>query len=427
MHYLFSKARVYRGGRFGSWDVAVEGDKISAVEAYISPTGFDRIIPCEGLSLVPGFADVHVHLREPGFSYKETIRTGTEAAARGGYTAVCAMPNVEPPPDCAEHLEQQLHYIADSALINVYPYGCISRGREGIELSDMPALAKKAVAFSDDGSGVQEAGVMLKAMETAAGLGKLIAAHCEDLSKLSGGYIHAGEYARINGHSGIPSISEWAQIERDIALVRKTRCRYHVCHVSTKEGVELVRRAKEEGLPVTCETAPHYLTLTDADIKDDGRFKMNPPLRSAADKDALILGIADGTVDVIATDHAPHSEAEKSGGLRSSAMGIVGIETAFPILYPRLVMTGVIRFERLVELMSVSPRRVFNLPGGLIEPGCAADMALLDTRALWRINPLEFYSKGRSTPFAGWEVFGQTALTMASGRIVYERRVNVNA
>lgn len=427
MHYLFSKARVFRGGRFGSWDVAVEGDIISAVEEYISPNGFDRIIPCEGLSLVPGFADVHVHLREPGFSYKETIRTGTEAAARGGYTAVCAMPNVEPPPDCAARLQQQLELIADTALIKVYPYGCISRGRAGKELADMAALAKKCAAFSDDGSGVQDAGFMLRAMETAAGLNKLIAAHCEDLSKLNGGYIHAGEYARTTGHRGIPSISEWAQIERDIALVRKTRCRYHVCHVSTKEGVELVRRAKEEGLPVSCETAPHYLTLTDADLKDDGRFKMNPPLRSEADRDALIRGIADGTVDVIATDHAPHSEGEKSGGLVSSAMGIVGLETAFPILYTRLVMTGVIRFERLVELLSVSPRRIFHLPGGLIEPGCAADMALLNTRARWRINPREFYSKGRCTPFAGWEVFGQTALTMVDGRIVYERRENGDA
>ena len=367
----------------------------------------------ENIAVFPGFFDVHVHLREPGFSYKETMATGTAAAAAGGYTAVCSMPNLKPTPDSEENLAVQLSAIEHGAKIAVYPYGTITKGELGLELSDMEKIADKVIAFSDDGRGVQSGDMMREAMLRAKSLGKMIVAHCEDNSLLRGGYIHDGEYARQNGHSGICSESEWGQIERDLALAEETGVSYHVCHISTKESVELIRQAKARGVDVTCETAPHYLTLTDMDIEsDDGRFKMNPPLRSAEDRDALIRGVLDGTVDMIATDHAPHSAEEKSRGLRDSMMGVVGIETAFPILYTKLVRTGIVPLETVVRLLTDSPRKRFKTE-------CDRGFTVFDLGEEYEINPDEFLSMGKSTPFRGVKVFGRCLLTVLDGQTVY--------
>ena len=365
--------------------------------------------------ILPGFCDVHVHLREPGYSYKETIESGTRSAARGGYTAVCSMPNLKPAPDCPKNLSQQERLIDEGAVIHVYPYGTITKGQEGSELSDMAAMAERVCAFSDDGRGVQSDDMMRSAMIKAKALGKIIAAHCEDNSLLHGGYIHDGEYAKAHGHRGICSESEYGQIARDIELVRETGCAYHVCHISCRESVELIRRAKAEGLDVTCETAPHYLVMTDADLKEEGRFKMNPPLRSENDRRALIEGICDGTVDMIATDHAPHSEEEKSRGLEGSAFGIVGLETAFPVLYTELVKNGIITLDRLVQLLSVNPRKRFGLPTG-------NDFSVWELDTEYEINPNEFLSMGRATPFTDKKVFGRNLLTVCDGKIAFEEK-----
>lgn len=362
--------------------------------------------------ILPGFVDVHVHLREPGFSYKETVKTGTMAAARGGFTAVCTMPNLSPVPDSLANLQKQLDIIERDACIRVFPYGSITVNEGGKELSEMEAMSPLVVAFSDDGRGVQNDDIMLCAMTEAKRLNRIIAAHCEDNSLLNGGYIHAGEYAGSHGHRGICSESEWKQIERDLRLVRETRCKYHVCHISTAESVELIRKAKAEGLDVTCETAPHYLVFTDADLLEDGRFKMNPPLRSKRDRDALIEGILDGTVDMIATDHAPHSKDEKSKGLEKSVFGIVGLETAFPVLYTRLVRGGVITLEKLVELMSLNPAARFGID---IEN----DFTVFDLEDMYRIDDNDFLSMGRSSPFVGMQVFGKCLLTVCGGRTAY--------
>lgn len=364
--------------------------------------------------VLPGFVDVHVHLREPGFSYKETISSGTLAAAHGGYSRVCAMPNLDPVPDSLQTLAPQLERIRTDAVIDVTPYGAITAHRGGRELADMEQLAPYVAGFSDDGSGVQDADVMRAAMRKAASLGKLIAAHCEDNTLLHGGYIHDGAYARAHGHKGISSESEWRQLERDLELVRETGCAYHMCHVSTKESVALIRRAKAQGLDVTCETAPHYLVLTEDDLREDGSFKMNPPLRTQADRQALIEGILDGTVDMIATDHAPHSAQEKARGLAGSAMGIVGLETAFPILYTHLVRTGVLTLEKLVELMAVNPRKRFGFPL------CADDYAVWDLNTEYRIDPAQFCSKGKSTPFAGQTVYGRCVRNVCGGAVVWQ-------
>ena len=363
--------------------------------------------------LFPGFCDVHVHLREPGFSYKETIATGTKAAARGGYTAVCTMPNLNPVPDDAETLKIQQDIIASDAVINVYPYGAITKGERGEELADLQGIADGTIAFSDDGRGVQSAEMMKDAMVVAKELGKLIVAHCEDNELLHGGYIHDGEYAKAHGHRGICSESEWKQVERDIALAEETDAGYHVCHISTKESVELVRNAKVRGVNVSCETAPHYLMLDDSMLEEDGRFKMNPPVRSAADRAALIEGIKDGTIEMIATDHAPHSAEEKAKGLEKSAFGIVGIETAFPLLYTELVKKGVISMEKLIDLLVYSPRRRFGI-------SLENDFCIWDLEDEYAIDPEEFLSKGRATPFEGWKVNGRCKLTVVDGRIVYE-------
>ena len=417
MKTFYEHGLIYRGGRFEEGRLIVEAGR---VVADATPGPEDRVIDRGGLYLVPGLVDVHVHLREPGFPQKETIATGTAAAARGGYTTVCSMPNLNPAPDTPEHLEAQLAIIRRDAVVRVKPYGTITLGQRGCgELSDFAALAAEVVGFSDDGRGVQSAELMEEAMRRAAAVGKPIVAHCEVDELLRGGYIHDGDYCRAHGHRGISSESEWRQVERDIALAAKTGCQYHVCHVSTKESVELVREAKARGLRVSCETAPHYLLLCDEDLQEEGRFKMNPPLRSRADREALLAGIQDGTIEVIATDHAPHTAEEKSRGLAGSAMGIVGIETAFPLLYTGLVKPGILSLERLVELMSTSPRRIFGLEGG-IEAGQAADFTVLDLGTRWRIDPEQFLSKGHATPFAGWNVEGRAVLTVVGGRTVYD-------
>ncbi|MBR4434678.1 MAG: dihydroorotase [Clostridia bacterium] len=362
--------------------------------------------------ILPGFVDVHVHLREPGFSYKETVLSGTLAAAHGGFTAVCPMPNLDPVPDCLDNLIKQLDIINRDALIRVIPFASITVGEKGEALSEMERMAPFVAGFSDDGRGVQSEELMLKAMTEAKRLDKIIAAHCEDNSLLFGGYIHAGEYAKAHGHRGICSESEWKQIERDIELVRKTGCKYHICHISTAESVELVRRAKREGLDVTCETAPHYLVFTEDDLIEDGSFKMNPPLRTQRDRDALIEGIVDGTIDIIATDHAPHSKEEKSKGLEKSAFGIVGLETAFPVLYTHLVRGGVIGLERLTELMSVNPAKRFGIDN-------SDDFTVFDLEAMYRIDNNDFLSKGKSSPFVGMQVFGKCMLAVSGGSVVY--------
>jgi len=375
-----------------------DGGLLSAVENYI---------------IVPGLCDVHVHFREPGFSYKETIASGSAAAAHGGYTAVCTMPNLDPVPDSAEHLQVQLDAIKRGAAIKVLPYGAITVGEKGEKLADMEAMSDKVCAFSDDGKGVQNDEMMREAMTAAKRLGKIIAAHCEDNSLLFGGYIHDGEYARMHGHRGISSASEYKQIERDLRLAEETGCAYHVCHISTKESVELIRQAKAHGVDVTCETAPHYLVLCDEDMQEDGRFKMNPPLRSREDKQALIEGIKDGTIDMIATDHAPHSAEEKGRGLEKSLMGVVGLETAFPVLYTELVMKNIITLDRLVELMSFKPKERFGIDTN-------NDFAVFDISEAYKIDPENFLSMGRATPFAGREVFGRCLLTVHNEKVVYK-------
>jgi dihydroorotase len=416
MRTIYTDAEIFRDGRFERGRLAVEEGRVTADD---EPRAGDRVVPLGGRRLVPGFVDVHVHLREPGFPQKETIATGTAAAARGGYTAVCSMPNLRPAPDTPETLGLQRDIIRRDAVVRVYPYGCITMGQRGCgELVDFAALAPYAVGFSDDGRGVQSEELMAEAMRRAAAVGRPIVAHCEVDELLRGGYIHDGDYCRTHGHRGICSESEWRQVERDIRLVGQTGCRYHVCHVSTKESVELVRRAKAAGLPVSCETAPHYLLLTDEDLREEGRFKMNPPLRGRADREALLAGIADGTIEAIATDHAPHTAEEKSRGLAGSAMGIVGLECAFPLLYTHLVLPGHISLERLVTLMAVNPRRLFGLEGG-VAAGDAADFTVLDLDARWEVDPAAFLSKGRATPFEGWRVQGRAVLTAVNGREVY--------
>ena len=362
--------------------------------------------------IFPGFCDVHVHFREPGFFYKETMLSGSLAAARGGYTAVCTMPNLNPVPDNAENLKAQTDIIDRDAKIAVYPYGSLTVGQKGVELADMKSMADRAIAFSDDGKGVQSAELMRQAMLQAKALGKIVVAHCEDEKLLFGGYIHDGVYAKENGHKGICSESEWGPIARDIELARETGCAYHVCHISCKESVELIRKAKAEGVDITCETAPHYLILDENDLQEDGRFKMNPPLRSTEDRLALIEGIKDGTIDMIATDHAPHSIEEKSRGLSGSAFGIVGIETAFPLLYTKLVKENVISLEKLIELLAVNPRLRFNIPFG-------EDYTLWNLNEEFTVDPNEFLSKGKATPFTGEKLYGRCYLTVSNGKIAY--------
>ena len=390
-------------------DIVVSGGVIDG--AYDTVFEFDNCV------VFPGFVDVHVHLREPGFSYKETVESGTKACAHGGYTTVCSMPNLNPVPDNYEHLNKQLELIKNNAVMNVVPYGSITVGQNGEELSDMKAMSPYVCAFSDDGKGVQSEDMMREAMKIAKSLGKMIVAHCEDNSLLRGGYIHDGKYAAEHGHRGICSESEWKPIERDLKLAAETGCAYHVCHISTKESVDLIRKAKAAGVDVTCETAPHYLILSDKDLQEHGRFKMNPPLRDESDRLALIEGICDGTIDMIATDHAPHSAEEKGRGLEKSAMGIVGIETAFALLYTHLVKKNIITLDKLIELMSINPSKRFGFDSS-IENG---NFTVFDLESKYEINPDEFLSKGRATPFEGYEVYGECLMTVCGGKIAWKK------
>ena len=405
----------------GIEDIAIVEGRIAERGENIAVAEGDKVISAEGLMIAPAFVDVHVHLREPGFGYKERIETGTMAAARGGYTTVCPMPNLNPVPDSVENLKVQQDIIDRDAKIEVLPYAAITVGRKGTELVDVEALHDKVCAFSDDGSGVQVDGMMERAMTEAVKYDALIAAHCEVEELLKGGYIHDGEYARQHGHKGICSESEWAQVKRDIEIAERLGCRYHVCHISTKETVQLVREAKARGVKVTCETGPHYLIFTDMDLQEDARWKMNPPIRSAEDREALVEGIKDGTIDMIATDHAPHSIEEKSRGLKDSAMGIVGLETAFAALNTHLVRKGVITLEHLVKIMSENPRKVFRIEGG-IEVGDRADVVLLDVDKQWRVDSEKFYSMGKITMFDGREMTGDVVMTLHRGEVVYDNK-----
>ena len=418
MDILIKGGTIVTGSRTFAGDILVRDGRIVAVLPGLTAPDGASVIDATGLTVVPAFADIHVHFREPGFTAKETIRTGSMAAAHGGYTVVCAMPNLDPVPDSTETLAVEQAAIDRDAVISVLPYCSITKGRKGLELVDFKALKGSCVAFSDDGSGVQGEAMMRSAMEAAAREDVIIAAHCEDDSLLRGGYIHDGRYCAQHGHKGICSESEWGQIARDLRLCEETGCRYHVCHISTKESVALIRRAKARGVNVTCETGPHYLVLCEDDLQEDGRFKMNPPLRSAEDRDALVEGLLDGTIDAIATDHAPHTAEEKSRGLAGSAMGIVGLETSFPILYTALVRTGRMSLERLVEAMSEAPRRIFRI-GGALEPGMPADLAVIDLEKEHIIDSRNFLSKGKATPFEGWTVRGEVLMTLKDGRAVY--------
>ncbi len=401
---IIKNAMVFRNNVFKTEDYFINVPDTARVS-------FDN--SSDNIYVFPAFCDVHVHFREPGFSYKETIYSGSRAAARGGYSDVCTMPNLDPVPDCYESIMEQRKIIERDAAVNVHPYASVTVGEKGEELSDFDALSPLCIAFSDDGRGVQSEDMMRAAMIKAKSMGKIIAAHCEDNSLLCGGYIHDGEYARLHGHRGICSESEWRPIERDIRLAKDTGCAYHVCHISCRESVELIRRAKADGVDITCETAPHYLVMNDMMLEEDGRFKMNPPIRSEDDRLALIEGIKDGTIDMIATDHAPHSAEEKSRGLEKSLMGVVGLETAFPVLYTYLVKEGIISLERLVELMSLSPRKRFHIKDSGI---CVYDLG-----KEYAIDPNKFETKGRSTPFSGRKVYGENIMTVIGGKIAWRK------
>ena len=420
MRYLLQNAQILSsGGVFRAADVLLSGGRIVSIGDRISCPADAVSIDLHKAVLFPGFVDVHVHLREPGFSYKETIRTGTLAAAHGGFAHVAAMPNLDPVPDCAAALAVQRAIIEKDALVHVHPYGAVSVGEKGERLADLEGLAPGVIAFSDDGRGVQSESLMREAMMQCRRLGKILAAHCEDNSLLHGGYIHDGAYARAHGHRGICSESEWGPIARDLRLAEQTGCAYHVCHVSTKESIALIRAAKRRGVDVTCETAPHYLTFTDEDLQEDGRFKMNPPLRAREDRDALIEGLLDGTIDMLVTDHAPHSREEKARGLDKSAMGVVGLETSFAASYTALVQTGILPLEKLVDLMHGAPMRRFGCGTELAE-GQPADLTAFDLTKTYTVDPETFLTMGRATPFAGRALTGVCKLTMIGGEPVWK-------
>ena len=419
MKTVLKDMMIYHKGTFSKGSVVIEDGVIAdLIFGEVSEICDHTVELSEGY-VFPGLTDVHVHLREPGFSYKETILSGSKASAHGGFTHICAMPNLNPVPDSMDNLNVQRKCIEKAGLIDVIPYGSITVEQKGEKLSDLSSMATFVAGFSDDGKGVQNPELMEKAMEKAKALGKLIVAHCEDESLLHGGYVHDGQYARENGHKGICSESEWGPIKRDLALLRKTGCAYHVCHISTKESVEIIRQAKKEGIDITCETGPHYLLLNDMDLQDEGRFKMNPPIRSEEDRLALLEGIKDGTIDMIATDHAPHSEEEKSKGLRGSLNGIVGIELSFPVLYTGLVKTGILSLQQLIKLMHDNPKKRFRI-GGEIEIGQKADLTVFDLGREYTITPEMLLSMGKSTPFMGRSVFGKCILTMYDGKTVWQ-------
>ena len=411
---IFRNAMVWAQNGFAKQDAIFDGSVLSFSVSQNASVSVSDMPVFSNCLILPGFCDVHVHLREPGFCYKETVASGTASAARGGFTAVCSMPNLNPVPDSKEHLQVQLDAIKKDAKIAVYPYGSLTVNEAGAVMADLDGMAPDVIAFSDDGRGVQDENMMRDLMLRAKTLGKMVVAHCEDNSLLRGGYIHDGVYAAEHGHRGICSESEWGPIARDLKFAKETGCAYHVCHISTKESVELIRAAKAEGVDVTCETAPHYLVLCDEDLCEEGRFKMNPPLRSAADREALIEGILDGTIDMIATDHAPHSQEEKARGLEKSAFGIVGLETAFPIMYTEFVKTGKMTLERLVDLMCLNPRRRFGITSD-------AGYTVWNVETEYSVNPEEFATLGRATPFEGRRVFGENLLTVLGGSVVYRK------
>lgn len=419
MDCLLKNANVYIDGSFKKTDIFIKDNMIVSVDGSVHHGENVVSFDFNNKYIFPGFTDVHVHLREPGFLCKETIETGTKAAARGGYTSVCAMPNLKPVPDSAEDIKIETDIIEKTAVVHVYPYGAITVDEMGKELADLEGMAPYAIAFSDDGHGVQNDDMMRNAMKKSKELGKMIVAHCEVNELLEGGYIHKGKYAELHGHKGICSESEWKQIERDIELVKETGCAYHVCHISTKESVELIRKAKSEGVNISCETGPHYLVLNDMDLQEEGRFKMNPPIRDESDRLALVEGIKDGTIEFIATDHAPHTEEEKSKGLKNSLMGVVGLETAFPIVYTELVRKGIITLEKAMELLNGNAIERFGI-GSEIAAGKPADLTVFDLDEEYVIDPKDFLSKGKSTPFTGRKVFGKCLMTMVNGEIVYK-------
>ena len=411
---IFRNAMVWAQNGFAKQDAIFDGSVLSFSVSQNASVSVPEMPVFSNCLILPGFCDVHVHLREPGFCYKETVASGTASAARGGYTAICSMPNLNPVPDSREHLNVQLDAIKKDAKIAVYPYGSLTVREAGEEMADLDGMAPDAIAFSDDGRGVQDENMMRDLMLRAKRLGKMVVAHCEDNSLLRGGYIHDGVYAAEHGHRGICSESEWGPIARDLKLAKETGCAYHVCHISTKESIELIRAAKAEGVDVTCETAPHYLVLCDEDLQEEGRFKMNPPLRSASDREALIEGILDGTIDMIATDHAPHSQEEKARGLEKSAFGIVGLETAFPIMYTEFVKTGKMTLEHLVDLMCLNPRKRFGITSD-------QGFTVWNVEKEYSVNPEEFATLGRATPFEGRRVFGENLLTVLGGSVVYKK------
>ena len=419
MDYLLKNARVYQDGSLVAADISVRDGRIISISRDVEPTPGASVIDCHHAAVFPGFVDVHVHLREPGFSYKETIRTGTLAAAHGGYAHVCPMPNLNPVPDSREHLDEQLRLIAQDACIHVHPFGAITVGENGERMADLEAMAADVAGFSDDGKGVQSEDMMRQAMLRAKKLDKIISAHCEDNALLHGGYIHDGKYAKLHGHRGICSESEWGPIQRDLQLVEETGCAYHVCHISTKESVQLIREAKARGVNVTCEVGPHYLVFNDMDLQEDARFKMNPPIRSEADRLALLAGIQDGTIDMIATDHAPHSAEEKGRGLEKSAMGVVGIETAFPVCYTHLVKTNTITLAQLVELLHDNAMRRLGY-GTELKEGEVADLTVFDLDRTFTVDPTAFLSMGKASPFTGMTLQGVCTLTMIGGEIVWQ-------
>ena len=420
---LLKNGTVYVDGALKKADLLIEDGIITKIEEGISAENCP-VVDIDKLYIIPGLTDVHVHLREPGYSYKETIATGTRAAARGGFTTVCAMPNLNPVPDSPEHLKVEQDIIDRDAVINVLPYAAITVGEKGKELADIEGMRDKCFAFSDDGKGVQSEEMMLAAMRLAAKHGKAIVAHCEDESLLHGGYIHDGEYARLHGHRGICSESEWGPVKRDCELAKESGVHYHVCHIYAKETIDIIRDAKKRGINVTCETGPHYLALTDTDIGEHGRFKMNPPIRSKEDRDALIKGVQDGTIDCIITDHAPHSAEEKSKGLVGSSMGVVGLETSFAAINTFMVEKGYISFEKLVEIMAINPKKIFGMDAG-IKVGEKADIAIVDRYIKHKVNPEEFVSMGKFTPFEGMTLTGDVMATICNGKIVYNRLTDI--
>ena len=419
MDYILKHANIFQNGALVAADISVRNGRIVSINRDVEPTPGVSVVDLNHCVVFPGFVDVHVHLREPGFSYKETIRTGTLASARGGYAHVCPMPNLNPVPDSREHLDEQLKLIERDACIHVHPFGAITVGELGETMADLEGMAADVAGFSDDGKGVQNEDMMRQAMLRAKALGKIISAHCEDNSLLHGGYIHDGEYAKLHGHRGICSESEWGPIKRDLKLVEEIGCAYHVCHISTKESVQLIREAKARGVNVTCEVGPHYLVFNDMDLIEDARFKMNPPIRSEEDRQALIEGIKDGTIDMIATDHAPHSAEEKGKGLEKSAMGVVGIETAFAVCYTHLVKTGIITLQRLIELLHDAPMRRFGY-GTELKEGEVADLTAFNLDKAFTVDSADFVSMGKASPFTGMELNGVCQLTMIGGNIVWQ-------